>query len=66
MPVKKETITAAKVMAELAKHEAECNLRYKRIEELLDDQKANMTKLDQMLWLIVVLVIIAPFLQSLL
>lgn len=66
MPVKKETITAAKVMAELAKHEAECYLRYKRIEELLDDQKANMTKLDQRLWWIVGLVIIAPFLQRLL
>ena len=66
MPVKKETITAAKVMAELAKHEAECNLRYKRIEELLDDQKSNITKLDQRLWWIVGLVIIAPFLQRLL
>jgi len=66
MPIKKETLTAAKVMAELAKHEAECNLRYKRIEELLDDQKANMTKLDQRLWWIVGLVIIAPFLQRLL
>tara|TARA_R110002124_G_scaffold177116_1_gene345093 strand:- start:220 stop:420 length:201 start_codon:yes stop_codon:yes gene_type:complete len=66
MPVKKETITAAKVMSELAKHEAECNLRYKRIEELLDDQKSNMTKLDQRLWWIVGLVIIAPFLQRLL
>jgi hypothetical protein len=41
MSVKKETITASKVMAELAKHEAECNLRYKRIEELLDDQKST-------------------------
>ena len=66
MPVKKETLTAPKVMAELAKHEAECNLRYKRIEELLDDQKSNMTKLDQRLWWIVGLVIIAPFLQRLL
>ncbi len=66
MPVKKETLTASKVMAELAKHEAEFNLRYKRIEELLDDQKSNMTKLDQRLWWIVGLVIIAPFLQRLL
>ena len=66
MPVKKETITAAKVMAELAKHEAECNIRYNRIEELLDDQQTNMTKLDQRLWGIVGLVIIAPFLQRLL
>ena len=61
-----QELTVEQVMAELAKHEAECNLRYQRIEERLDDHKGHMCKLDQRLWWIVSLVILAPFLQRLL
>jgi len=32
------------VLSRLEKHEAECNLRYKRIEERLDDQKDMVSK----------------------
>ena len=61
-----QELTVEQVMAELAKHEAECNLRYQRIEERLDDHKGHMCKLDQRLWWIVGLVILGPFLQRLL
>ena len=44
-----QELTVEQVMAELAKHEAECNLRYQRIEERLDDHKGHMCKLDQRL-----------------
>ena len=60
-----QELTVEQVMAELVKHEAECNLRYQRIEERLEDQRGHMCKLDQRLWWIVGLVIIAPFLQRL-
>jgi len=56
------------VLSRLEKHEAECNLRYKRIEERLDDQKdmvsknsEALTRLDIKIWGLAILIIISPF-----
>lgn len=56
------------VLSRLEKHEAECNLRYKRIEERLDDQKEMvsknsdaLTKLDMKIWGLAILIIVSPF-----
>ena len=56
------------VLSRLEKHEAECNLRYKRIEERLDDQKDlisensdALTKLDLKIWGLAILIIVSPF-----
>ena len=55
------------VLSRLEKHEAECNLRYRRIEERLDDQKEfiaknseALSKLDLKIWGIAVLIVLAP------
>jgi len=63
--VKKEELTTEQVMFELAKHEAECNLRYKRIEERLDDQKSHLKGLDIRMWGLAVLIIGAAAVQEL-
>lgn len=52
------------VLAKLEKHEAECNLRYKRIEERLDDQKETLKGLDYKIWGLAVLIIIAPLVHK--
>ena len=49
------------ILARLETHEVECNLRYKRIEERLAEQKDSLKSLDVKIWGIVVLVIISPF-----
>ena len=56
------------VLSRLEKHEAECNLRYKRIEERLDDQKdmvsknsEALTRLDIKIWGLAILIIVSPF-----
>lgn len=56
------------VLSRLEKHEAECNLRYKRIEERLDDQKEMVlktseavTRLDMKIWGLAILIIVSPF-----
>ena len=56
------------VLSRLEKHEAECNLRYKRIEERLDDQKEMvsknseaLTRLDMKIWGLAILIIVSPF-----
>jgi len=56
------------VLSRLEKHEAECNLRYKRIEERLDDQKdmvsknsEALTRLDMKIWGLAILIIVSPF-----
>lgn len=56
------------VLSRLEKHEAECNLRYKRIEERLDDQKdmvsnnsKALTRLDMKIWGLAILIIVSPF-----
>lgn len=55
------------VLSRLEKHEAECNLRYKRIEERLDDQKIliaqnseALSKLDLKIWGLAVLIVLTP------
>jgi hypothetical protein len=53
-------------MHELAKHEAECTLRYKRIEEILGDQKNQLKGLDLRMWGLGVLIIGAAVAQKLL
>ena len=52
------------VLAKLEKHEAECNLRYKRIEERLDDQKETLKGLDYKIWGLAVLIIVAPLVHK--
>jgi hypothetical protein len=54
-PTQKLNIT--QVMNELAMHEAECNFRYKRIEERLDDQKDQLKGLDIRMWGLAVLIV---------
>lgn len=61
------TMQVEEVLSRLEKHEAECNLRYKRIEERLDDQKEliaqnseALSKLDLKIWGIAVLIVLAP------
>jgi len=63
---KKEIITAEQVMHELSMHEAECTLRYKRIEEILQDQKTHLKGLDVRMWGLAVLIIGAAAVQKLL
>jgi hypothetical protein len=48
---------AEDVLQQLEKHEAECNLRYKRIEERLDDHKSYLEKLDLRMWGLAALII---------
>ncbi len=57
---------ATDVLKKLEQHEAECNLRYGRIEERLDDQKTHLKGLDVRLWGLAVLIIVTPFLHKLL
>ena len=52
------------VIARLEKHEAECNLRYKSIEQRLADHKTSLKSLDTKLWGLAILIIIAPFVQK--
>jgi hypothetical protein len=52
------------VLAKLEKHEAECNLRYKRIEERMEDHKSSLKTLDVKLWALAILILIAPFVQK--
>ncbi len=57
-------MTVKEVLSKLEKHEAECNLRYQRIEERLDEHKSSLSALDVKLWALAVLIIIAPFVQK--
>jgi len=52
------------VLARLEKHEAECSLRYQRIEERLDTQKDTLDRLDYKIWGLAGLIIFAPFVQK--
>ena len=65
-PVKlgEDDMKVEEVLAKLEKHEAECNLRYKRIEERLDDQKETLKGLDYKIWGLAVLIIIAPLVHK--
>jgi len=53
------------VLAKLEKHEAECNLRYKRIDEKLDEHKTALKNLDVKLWGLAILVVLAPLVHKL-
>tara|TARA_R110000851_G_scaffold284748_1_gene438345 strand:- start:270 stop:452 length:183 start_codon:yes stop_codon:yes gene_type:complete len=57
---------AIEVLKELEKHEAECLIRYKNIEEKLSDQKSTLKLMDAKVWGLAVLIIIAPFAAKLL
>ena len=50
-------MTPEEVLAKVESHEAECALRYKRIEERIDDQKAHLKNLDTRLWGIAILIV---------
>lgn len=65
-PVKRgeDRMKVEEVLAKLERHEAECNLRYQRIEERLDDHKSGLKSLDVKLWALAVLILIAPFVQK--
>ena len=52
------------VLAKLEKHEAECNLRYQRIDEKLEEHKTSLKNLDMKLWGLAILILIAPFVQK--
>jgi hypothetical protein len=56
----------ADLLTKLEVHEAECNLRYKAIEEKLVDHQNSLKSLDAKLWALAGLIMIAPFLQKLL
>jgi hypothetical protein len=61
-----DVMKAIEVLKELEKHEAECDLRYQRIEEKLSDQKSSLKAFDLKLWGLAVLILIAPFVGKLL
>lgn len=58
------TMKVEEVLAKLEKHEAECNLRYKRIEERLEDQKETLKGLDYKIWGLAILIIVAPLVHK--
>lgn len=60
-----ERMKIVDVLARLEKHEAECNLRYQRIEEKLTDNKDTLKAFDIKLWGLAVLILIAPFVGKL-
>lgn len=45
------------VLAKLEQHEAECNLRYQRIEEKLGEQSDTLKLLDTKIWGIAALIV---------
>lgn len=53
------------VLIKLEQHEAECNLRYARIEERLDEQKTTLAKLDVRLWGLAALIVGAAIVEQL-
>ena len=59
-----EEMKLEEVLARLEKHEAECNLRYQRIEERLDDQKDALKSLDLKIWGLAILIIVAPLVHK--
>ena len=61
----KEVLAGQGLTARLEKHEAECALRYARIEERLEDQKDSLRRLDLKIWGIALLIITTPFINKL-
>ena len=64
--LKENGMKVNELLAKLEKHEAECDLRYQRIEEKLADQKQRLKGLDVKIWGLAVLIIIAPMVHKLL
>lgn len=60
-----EKMKVVDVLSKLEKHEAECNLRYQRIEEKLTENKSALKAFDVKLWGLAVLILIAPFVGKL-
>ena len=60
-----ERMKVVDVLSKLEKHEAECNLRYQRIEEKLSENKSALKAFDVKLWGLAVLILIAPFVGKL-
>ena len=60
-----ERMKVVDVLSKLEKHEAECNLRYQRIEEKLTENKSALKAFDVKLWGLAVLILIAPFVGNL-
>jgi hypothetical protein len=65
-PVKRgeDEMRVEEVLAKLEKHEAECNLRYQRIEEKLSEQKSALARLDIKIWGLAVLILVAPLVHK--
>jgi len=59
-----DAMSMTEVLAKLEKHEAECTLRYQRIDEKLGEQKTSMKALDLKIWGLAVLIIIAPMVHK--
>ena len=62
----RDIMKITEVLSKLEKHEAECTLRYQRIEERLADQKQTLKGLDVKIWGLAVLIVIAPLVHKLL
>ena len=56
---------APDVLKKLEQHEAECELRYKRIEERLDEQRTNFKNLVMRLLGIAILIVVIAGLEKL-
>ena len=52
-------------LARLEKHEAECSLRYKRLDEKLSEYAEVIKAVDNKLWRIGILVLLSPAVQFL-
>jgi hypothetical protein len=65
-PVKRgeDEMRVEEVLAKLEKHEAECNLRYQRIEEKLSETKKTLDGLDLKIWGLGILIIVTPIIHK--
>jgi hypothetical protein len=61
-----DVLIMTELWSRLEKHEAECTLRYQRINEKLVEQKISMKALDLKIWGLAGLIIIAPLVHKLL
>ena len=59
-----EDMRVEDVLAKLEKHEAECNLRYQRVEEKLSEQKSALGRLDIKIWGLAILILVAPLVHK--
>jgi len=65
-PVKHgDNMSPEDVLVKLANHEEKCDLRYQRIEERLDEQRADLKWLQKAMWGMVLMIFIAPLIHKL-